>query len=578
MKKSHLLMAAVPVLTGMFVGSFAAPTVSQASQAQPLIVNQQWNASWSYNPFSATACIFPFETVPLAYYLRPNSQWKPELATSWQLENGKLIVHLRKDAKWSNNKPVTSQDIVDTVLLGGAINAGAWGWNSYITGVKAVDAHTVEFDLVKGVSAEQVEMWYLPIASFVSASEYGKFVVPNLQEAIVNNDTKVLNQVKQNVLNYNPSTYIGDGAFKLVHQTTNAAILQKSNTFWDAKNVHVPEIYLTNNPTGIFESGKVDYYTGAPPVQSVQLWLRRPNHKVNPVWDFSEFAIYFNTKKAPYNKVQVRQALAYIMNRADVTSAMTSGQMWNYPTDYPTGLQQVIEHEYLTKSDLKSLNPYKPNAAKAAKLLESVGFKKSNGQWLLPNGQPWTINISMPPWSDVELSMQAFQAELQSFGINCNLTVQEETTFWTAQHEGNFDISWGWAGDQDMNPIGEFYDLLVGQNYTPNQKGYIGMGFGPNVNVPGIGNVNLAKYLTNATQKVSDPKQVHKIVLGFAKLVDQQLPYIAYDNKRLQIYYRTETYTDWPPASSNLWLQAGGNADQALNMMIIGGYIRPVSN
>lgn len=66
----------------------------------------------------------------------------------------------------------------------------------------------------------------------------------------------------------------------------------------------------------------------------------------------------------------------------------------------------------------------------------------------------------------------------------------------------------------------------------------------------------------------------------WARLVNQQVPYLQYGTKGYQFPYSTRHYVDWPPVSSKskYWNQlALGNMNQGLALMLESGYIRPRS-
>jgi peptide/nickel transport system substrate-binding protein len=249
--------------------------------------------------------------------------------------------------------------------------------------------------------------------------------------------------------------------------------------------------------------------------------------------------------------------------------------MKNLPTTVITGLQQAIQNKYLTKAELASFNPYAYSPKKATQILDSLHFKRAASGWMMPNGKPFTLSLIAPSgYSGEVLSTTEAASELTQFGIKTTATAVEQPGFWTYQSKGQYDISWGWGGWWVFNPLQTFYDDLVNQNFTPNQPGYVGMGFGPAVQVPGIGHVNLADNLT-AALKITSPARIRQLSLDYARLVNQQLPFIPYADKRLAIWYSSQNYTDWPSPNSYLWNQVGGNAPGALALMMMNGYIRP---
>jgi hypothetical protein len=63
----------------------------------------------------------------------------------------------------------------------------------------------------------------------------------------------------------------------------------------------------------------------------------------------------------------------------------------------------------------------------------------------------------------------------------------------------------------------------------------------------------------------------------WARLVNEEVPFLTYANDRTVILYSSHSYSDYPPANSWLWSEAGIFPTQALYLMIENGYIRPAS-
>ena len=82
----------------------------------------------------------------------------------------------------------------------------------------------------------------------------------------------------------------------------------------------------------------------------------------------------------------------------------------------------------------------------AATLLEKNGFKRSGGKWMLPNGQPWSMNIiATPDEEDAFLLATGAQDQWKSFGIDVNVTAMARTDFYTRQYIGDFQVNSSWS-------------------------------------------------------------------------------------------------------------------------------------
>ncbi len=566
------------------------PAGAVSAAPQPLQLNEGWASSWSFNPFAADFQNFSTVTsLPLAYQLRPSGQYFPMLATSWTVTPKAITLHLRTNARWQDGTKITSRDVMDTFELRGSFGE-LIGASNGIIGMSASGPYTVTFTLVPGTYPGTILQTILS-QTLAPAKEYGRFVKPGLlQKDLVANSGKTgkavsaaqafTKNVSDALIKYQPKTYIGDGPYQISAMTTNEVILKKSPTFYDKGPIHVPEIVIwqaASNSQGWAEmaAGRTDYaWTGAP-LNIVKRWESNPANKTVKVWDWSTYDWYFNDRRYPLSNVKVRQAIAYVLNRPKLTE-IGNGFMRNYPTQTIDGLQHVYAHRWLTPQEMRSLNPYSLNPAKAASLLTSLHFKRTPHGWVMPNGKPFTLSISAPSgYSGPTISAEEAAAELSHFGIKTSASAIEQPGYWTQLNKGQYDIAWGWGGWWVLNPIQEFYDNLVNENFTPHQPGYIGLGFGPKVNVPGVGRVNITQNLTTDLQDLHTHAQIAKVVWDYARLVNQQLPFMEYNSKRDLIFYSTQRYTDWPGPKSTWWNQLGGNANGALALMILHGYIRP---
>lgn len=566
--------AAMLVASGLLAGS--AGGLASASRVPPFQSAQQWGASWTYNPYAPNFTNFSTLTnLPLAYLMRPRLYYTPGLASSWKVTSGAITIHLRPNAKWQNGEAVTSKDVLDTFLIGGAFYWGAW---NYLTGITTPNAHTVVFHLKKGTNLAEAKQ-NIFTEYMVPSGLYGQFVKPGLESAILHNDTNLLNAVKTAVLKYSPTTYVGDGPFELRAMTTAQANLVKWPGFFGAAKVHVPAITMYNassNAQGwsYMFAGKSDYAWTSLTKNLVKRWLSNPQNHLELPWDYSEFAFYFNCRKYPLNLVKVRQALAYVLNRRSLTLA-NNGFLKNHVVNTPTGLLKPVKDRWIPNWRSIGLNSYPNNPARAAAILKSIGFKKTAKGWVTPKGTPFTLSVTAPAGYNGSIaSAEDLASELTAFGIKTTATAVEQPGFWTQQNKGQYEISWGWAGYWDLNPVDELYDVLVGENYTPHQPGYVGMGFGPDVNLPGYGKVNIAQNLT-AAKNLTNPQQIRKLVTAWAKVVNQDLPFLPFLDKKITLTYSTARYVGWPSSKNVLWQQAGGGADTALALMIMDGYLHP---
>ncbi|MFP3202320.1 MAG: ABC transporter substrate-binding protein [Sulfolobus sp.] len=100
------------------------------------------------------------------------------------------------------------------------------------------------------------------------------------------------------------------------------------------------------------------------------------------------------------------------------------------------GFLQEFEN-IIPSSFFQHLNNYSYNQQKATQLLEEAGLKEVNGQWYLPNGAPFTINIIAPSgYTDWVALSQEFATQLKAFGIYAQVFELSTSDFYSEFFSG----------------------------------------------------------------------------------------------------------------------------------------------
>ena len=395
------------------------------------------------NPFNATNNVFPtFDAMQLGWNAgnsaNPNKEL-PGLASSWTLSPSgtSLTVHLQPGAKWSNGKPVTATDVVDSAAIWFAqgtaqlYNLGSVSADNSttVTFNEAPGAHNNLFETVLGEGSASGTQWIVP--SF----EYGTLLPSNIWSTIKTSEgtgaaataaTTTLTNLAKTIDTYAPATDISAGPFDIKRLNNSQALLVKNPDFYAAGNVHVGNVimehqnsaqqiisYLDAGTLDAAPYSAMDTNTYTQVVGAGNTPVRMPSLVAS--------ALTFNESVAPYNNIKVRQALAYVINRTDVQKVgePTSGS----PSKTIAGAVSGALSDYLTPAQESSLNLYSTNTAKATSLLESAGLRLKGGQWYLANGKPWTITLPVAQgFADWQSASSVIKSELTSFGIPTTVT------------------------------------------------------------------------------------------------------------------------------------------------------------
>jgi peptide/nickel transport system substrate-binding protein len=574
-----------------------------------------WGSTWSLNFYSPIALGIGEGLIqlPLAVEDDPSlTQFTPQLASSWTASGDTLTINLRSGVNWQDGKPVTSTDVLDTLVLnglggaGGANNAAGTGGWSYIAGITAPSASQVVVTTRPGTNMTLLEDELLS-STILPSETYGQFVAPSLEQddaAYYAADLKnpaaaaktpqyaAMQAAYKKLAAYNVPKLIGDGPFTLKAINTSEAILVKSPGFYEAKNIHIGGInFLDQQNQGIYPlllSGQADFSNVYMSPAILKQWAGTQGSNTAVPLGFT-FSMIFNSHVYPLNITAVRQALAYLIPRSNMVSSAYGGSSvkdrGGIQNTIIDGLPTYENSLYLTPAEIASLNTYPQDSGKAAALLQSAGFHQSGGSWIMPNGKPFTLSLQVnSATSDIISSYTEAASALTAFGIKSSVDATQGTIINENLFNGNFQVSMDLQGGPNplYNNIAKELGALKNFETVGSYAGDRGLGFGPTMTVPGLGPVDVPSTIDHESETVGPGPQLNALVYDWAKLVNQQVPYITYATKVFQFPFSSRNFTDWPPmnaqGTSPLWNILGqGNGSQALTLMLEAGYIRPKS-
>jgi peptide/nickel transport system substrate-binding protein len=549
------------------------------------------------NPFNATSNVFPsFDSMTLAWNANdsanPNLEL-PGLAQSWSLSaNGEsLTVHLQPGAKWSDGKPVTATDVVDSAAIWFAEGLAA----VYNLGsVKADNSTTVTFTQAPGTfnnlfetvlgegsgSSTNTNDWIVP--SF----EYGKLLPANVWSTIAASlgtgaaktaAVTTLTNLGKTIASYAPKTDISAGPFYIKRINNSQALLVKNMDFYDASKVHVGNVIMDHDSTNqqiasLLESSTLDTSPFVAMSSSVNSQIvAAGNQKVT--WPaLVASAIAFDENVAPYNNVKVRQALAYVLNR---TAIQQVGEpVVGTPSQTTIGAVTAALPDYLTTAQESSLNPYAPSSSTATSLLKSAGLTQKGGQWYLPNGKAWTITLPVAQgFSDWQDASSVIKSELDSFGIPTTITTGPQwPQYQLDMFAGKYPVAW-WliALGPGANPTfariyGE-YDGYVGAGSsltrypTGNAAAKNFFNTPGTVTVPGVGTVNpgaltaqLSELQLGTSSGLAQQKQ---IAAELVQTINYEVPVVQLWDYVSLAYINGKRFTDFPTSTTLLGQNPG---------------------
>lgn len=601
------IKCAFPATAALFAVTFGSVPLAygyarpqQASQGGYLTVSACCSfGTYSYNEFNPNALglMKNWALLPLAVEDYPSlSNFTPVLASSWSVEGQQLAVHIRRGVNWQDGRPVTSTDVYDTALLDGTNDSTFW---DDISNVSMPNSSEVVFTVRARESPVLAEDAIFTELYVVPSSVYGRFVTPSLKaDEVAYYATAAVNAAAaskmpqekaiaadfKGLASYDVTDVVGDGPFELSNITSSEAQLVKWDGYYDASKVHVAGVdYYDEANQAVYPlltSGVLQFTSVELPAPLLRRWTATPGSEMfaHPT---SGLVMAFNNQRYPFNQVQVRQALAYVIPRATMAADTygTERDAAGMAEATPDGLPGYLQAEYLTPAEVAQLNRYPVDEAKAASLLESVGFHKKGGQWLTAHGQPFTFTLDAESGaSDVQTAFSVAAEALGGFGIKASVEDVAQATLQADELDGDFSAAFEEPGG--VNPLYVFDQELGTTNNFPALGSYAGdkgLGFGPTSSVPGLGMVNVSQAI-DREEVVTPPGPVmDRLVWDWARLVNEQVPYLWYATKVYQLSYSTSQFSDWPAQTSPLWDIMSANRDAGLVLAITEGYLRPRS-
>lgn len=398
----------------------------------------------------------------------------PGVAEKWDISKDGLhyTFHLRKDAKWSDGKPVKAQDFEyawkralnpDTaseyafqlfyLKNGEAYNQSQ---NPKATkkatvdqvGVKATDDNTLD------VTLEGATPYFLALMSFPTYMPIRKDIVEKNPKDWA---TK-------------PETYVSNGPFMMKELKMKDSInFVKNPNYWDTKNVKLDSVQFKvldqeSSYFAAFKTGQIDMID-KPPVQEIPNLLKDGTAKSYPYlgtyyYDFnvSANAASVNPEAAKaLSDVRVRKALSLAIDREAITSKVSKGGEKPATSFVPSGVTDDKGVKFKNKEYYKTT----ADVEQAKKLLAEAGYTDGKG---FPKLELIYNTLQM------HQSMAAAVQDMwkKNLGIDITLRNLERKVQLTEANKHNFVLNRdGWIADyNDPMTFLDIFTTTNGNNYS----------------------------------------------------------------------------------------------------------------
>lgn len=426
--------------------------------------------------------------------LNIDKDYKTELCLAKEISkvgNTSYVIKLKENVKWQNGIIFTAKDVQYTIdrLKDEAVNSIYAANVKDVIGVDVIDNNTVRINLSKEVPFFEYNLTF-PIMSY----NYYQ------NEDFVNTSK-----------NKNP---VGTGRFKVVSNEDSIVTLKQNQNWWnqDKESTKIETIKINKYASmgevyNAFKIGNIDLiHTDSIQIEDYigTLGFNTKEYKARQL-DF----IAFNTQNDVLSNVEVRQAISYAIDKANIVSAVYNNKYYtsNFPLDFGSYVYDAgtIKSEY--------------NQDKSKEVLIQNGWEYKSKEWRRTRDYKFArIKLNLVVNKDNEKRMQVAEIiknQLELVGIKINIVKVTQ-----AQYENYL--------------VNKNYDLIltgVYSSYSPDLSTY----FGQN---------NLANFHTEETDvimneinNIQDEKILKEKYNRLCQIFVEQTPYIMlYYNRNTVIY------------------------------------------
>lgn len=344
-------------------------------------------------------------------------------------EGGKrYVLHLRRNALWSDGVPLTSKDVVFSLLLGNNPNVLESNASDFklMTSVRALDRYTVEIRLSSPSPPflENALGETLPLPQHI----LGRYPPGSEDEAkFVNADADFAQ---------NP---VISGPWRIVRSVRDSyTILGRNPRYWGPKTI-LDRVAFRVYPQqdslyAAVDAGEVDVTDIAPNLWRIHNRLRGDHKFITWPWNVT-FLLLPNYRDAsiPWaHDARVKQAMMYAIDRDFIKSGIMSGQ-----ADILNGPIPAFSPYYNAR-----VRRYGYDPARARAILDAAGWRLQ-GNVRAKGGRALRFTLKTGGATDAVASniAELIQANLRAVGIDCTLENEELQTFFEDLHNSRFQVA-----------------------------------------------------------------------------------------------------------------------------------------
>ena len=364
----------------------------------------------------------------------------PELATGYEMASDKeWIINLRKGVVFHDGTPFNADAVIYSLRR--VMDDPENKWHDrfdFVDSIAALDDYTIK------ITTKET---YAPTLSALADVRIASIVSPAAKD-----------------LKNHP---VGTGPFKFVsYEPDVKLVLEKNENYWKgpvkADGATISYISQPETRALMLEGGEADIVWALP-----AQWYETINDASSTIVISKDtmrtYFMFVNTAKPPLDKVQVRQAISYAIDREGIVKTALEGVAGTaavgfWPSYYPWSANDELDGY-----------PYDPEKAK--ELLQEAGLTWDGQKWLY-EGQPFELVIKTYTSRPANKpSAELVASQLGKIGIKTSVTTLEGAAITSDMSKGDYDLAlyaYGTAtnGDPDYFVSQQFLSTSTEAGYT----------------------------------------------------------------------------------------------------------------
>ncbi|MCL1074698.1 ABC transporter substrate-binding protein [Shewanella dokdonensis] len=337
-------------------------------------------------------------------------QLQAGLATAWDSNPDASVwrFHLRTDVSFHNGSPLDANAVVTSLRI--ALNKPAPFDQQIIANVKAVDAHTVEF---------QLHSSYRPFAAILT-----NYTTAILAPASFGSNDRIV-------------SLIGTGPYQLTEfDPPHMVSVSRFDGYYGAK-AYIPYVdYITGHRSEsralMVQGGSADIVYNLDPA-SVQLLQQTANVKVNTTPIPRTILIKLNLADPLLDSVKVRQALSLALDRQGIAEGIMHQP--GVEANQLFGPAMGIWH-------VNSLPPPRLNLDRARALMAEAGWQPDSTGILQKQGKRFTLSmVTYANRPELIVIATAIQAQWARLGVALDVQMENASAIPLGHVEGSLQTA-----------------------------------------------------------------------------------------------------------------------------------------